>query len=170
MTNPDLTARTDIMRRHVAAIIRMLLGERAIKPSVAILAGEPLDHGGAVELCSMAVESNIDLVHLAFATDAVGNYRLTDISVAVPRDHACYHFAGCRPSMPAGAKRAVIMPRDERQGHFVIAPREIMHFKTRSRAVLEQGLDRAEQRLRQLVRNGIDVGAQGHIHELTEGA
>jgi len=165
MTNSITTGDTAIIRQHLQALVRMLLPGRKMKPSVVLLAGDALGHDTAVELCSMAAESKIDLVHLAFAR--VGSeYRMVDISIAIPRDHACYFFGGCQLTIPAGARRAMLVPRDARQGHFVVTPGEVMHFRTKSRAALEEGVQRAKDRLSQLLRHDLDVSAQGYIHEL----
>jgi len=166
MTNSITAGDTAIIRQHVQALVRMLLPGRKMKPSVVLLAGDALGHDTAVELCSMAAESNIDLVHLAFAR-MNGEYRMVEINVAMPRDQACYFFGGCQLTMPAGARRAMLMPGDACQGHFVVTPGEVMHFKTKSRASLEEGVQRAEERLSELLRHDLDVSAQGFIHELT---
>lgn len=165
MTNSITADDAAIIRQHVQALVRMLLPGRKMKPSLVLLAGDVIGHDTAVELCSMASESNIDLVHLAFAR-VNGEYSMVEINVAIPRDHACYFFGGCQLTMPAGARRAMLMPGDARQGHFVVIPGEVMHFKTKSRAALEEGVQRAQDRLSQLLRHDLDVSAQGFIHEL----
>lgn len=169
MTNPNTVADTDVIRRHVEAVVKMLLPARRIKPSLVLMAGDTLNPEGRIELCSMAADTDTDLVHLEFET-VDGEYRMTGINIAVPRDGKVYFFGGCQLSIPAGAKRAVLMPRDARQGHFVVAPREVMHFKTKPRAALEEGRRRAQDRLTQLLDRDLDVRAQGHTHQIIESA
>lgn len=165
MTSSNTADDTAIVRQHVQALVRMLLPGRKMKQSVVLLAGDTLGDDTAMELSSMAAESNIDLVHLAFAR-VDGRYSMVEINVAMPRDHGCYFFGGCQLTMPEGARRALLMPRDPRQGHFVVTPGEVMHFKTKRRAALEEGVQRAQDRLSQLLRQELDVSAQGFIHEL----
>lgn len=170
MKDLDYAAKMAITRPHVEAAIRMLLGKKALKPSLAFVGGDQLDALGRLELCRLATDSNVDLIQLEFAPEADNSYAFTGISIAVRREGVTYFFGNCQLSLPAGSRRAVIMANDARQGHFVVSPREIVHLKTKPRAALESGLEPAREKLLRLGRRGIDITAQAAVRELEEAA
>lgn len=158
------TAQNAHIRAHVAAVAKLALGDKVIKPSMAIIAGEPLDAVGRLKLCEMATETQIDIIHLEFAVEGDGMPVMAGINLVLPRDAVGYISTDCRLSLLPGQSRAVIAPRDEARGHFKILPGEIVQVDSKPLA-LTAGIARAEQRLATLVRDGVDVDKQVILHE-----
>lgn len=152
------------IRAHLAGVAKLLLGDKMMKPSLSIIAGEPLDAAGRLKLAEMGAETGIDIVHLPFAIDADGIPVMTGINIVLPRDLFCFIQSDCRLSLMAGQARAVIMPRDEVRGHFRILPGEIVQVASKPKA-LASGVDRAARRLATLVRDGVAVDKQVVLHE-----
>lgn len=155
------------IRAHVAAVARLVLGAKAMKPSLCILAGEELDALGRLHLAEMATESQIDLVYLAFAIDADGVPVMRGISLTLPRDAICYGWTDCQLALLPGRSRAVIVPGAEVGSHFKVLPGEIVQIRGRP-ATLAEGIDRAVRRLAMLVRDGVDVRQQIALHDSVE--
>jgi hypothetical protein len=53
----------------------------------------------------MAVETDIDIVHLEFAIDADGLPEMTGISLVLPREPICFIQSECRLSLLSGQAR-----------------------------------------------------------------
>ena len=157
----DIMNNTQIatVRAHVAAVSKLLLCDKVMKPSLAILAGEELSLPGRLEFARMTAETNIDVVYLAFAIDADGEPVMKGITVFLPRDGICYTWTGCRLSLLPGQTRAVLDPQDNMRGHFRILPGEIVQVNSKP-AALARGAERAGQRLAEMVRNGVDLTGQ----------
>lgn len=153
------TAQVATVRAHVAAVSKLLLGTKTMKPSLAIFAGEELDPIKRLELAQAVADGGVDLIHLGFAVDPTGEAVMTDITVFLPRDTLCYSWRECRLSLPAGQTRAVIMGPEGMPSHFRILPGEIVQVNGTPKA-LERGVDRAAQRLAALVRDGVDLTGQ----------
>ena len=153
---PDQTAQ---VRAHVAAVAKLVLCDKVIKPSMSIIAGEPLDTLGRLKLGEMATATQIDIIHLEFAIDGDGDPVMTGINLALPREMFCFTWSDCKLSLLPGQTRAVIAPKEEVPGHFKILPGEIVQVKSKPHA-LTAGIARATQRLTALVRDGVDVDKQ----------
>lgn len=152
----------ETVKRHVRAVTRLTLGNKMMKPGLAILAGGPVDGPRKLELARLARESDRDLVHLSFDHTAEG-FRMVSIQICVPRDFAVYSHPDCRLSLLG--RRAIIMPPERIRGHFVLAPGEIIH-KPGKPVGWEQGIERAEQRLSELVESGVDATGQIVLHAI----
>lgn len=156
------TAQVATVRAHVAAVSKLLLGGKILKPSLAILAGEELLLPSRLEFAQMTNETNktnVDIFYLAFAIDADGEPMMTGITVFLPRDGTCYAWTGCRPSLLPGQARAVLGPQDNIRGHFRILPGEVVQVNNKP-AAPARGAERASQRLAAMVRNGVDLTGQ----------
>lgn len=150
----------ETIKRHVRAVTRLTLGDKAMKPGLAILAGDPVDSHKKLELARLARESDCDLVHLSFDHTTEG-FRMVSIQICVPRDFAVYSHSNCRLSLLG--ERAIIMPPERIRGHFLVTPGEIIHKPVKPYG-WEQGIYRAEQRLRELVESGVDTTGQIALH------
>ena len=154
----------DIIRAHVAAVSSMLLGSRRLKPSVAILAGSALDLSARIQLGQIAKQTNVDMLHLGFE-ETGGTVRMTDLSIIVARGNICWSQVDCRLWLPRTGLRAVILPKQHVRGSFRLAPGEIIHADKKP-ADTDEGIARAETRLRRLVERGVDVTGQVEINDL----
>lgn len=154
----------DIIRAHVAAVSSMLLGSRRLKPSVAILAGGALDLSARVRLGQIAKQTNVDMLHLAFE-ETGDSVRMTGLSIIVARGNICWSQVDCRLWLPRTGSRAVILPQPHVRGSFRLAPGEIIHVDKKP-ADTDEGVARAEARLRRLVEQGVDITGQIEINEL----
>ena len=154
--NPDQTAH---IRAHVAAVSKLLLGNKIMNPGLMILAGDPLSALNRIEFGRTAVEAQVDLVYLEFTIGEDGAPVMTGIIVMLPRDTFCYVSTGCRLSLVLGRVRAVIVPQDGADSHFKVLAGEILQVRSRP-ASLEAGCDRAAAKLAMLVRDGTDLGNQ----------
>ena len=159
--NPDQIAH---VRAHVAAVSKLLLGDKVMSPSLMILAGDPLNPPVRLEFSRTAVESRVDLIYLEFVVDDAGVPLMTAIDLFLPRDTICYAWTGCRLSLLPGNPRAVIAPKDEVRGHFKVLPGEVVQVRNK-RAALAAGVDRAAERIAALVRSGINLEGQVVLHE-----
>lgn len=147
------------VRAHVAAVSKLLLGNKTMNPSLMIVAGEPLNPVSQLEIGSAMAEAKIDLVYLEF-TIGEGNVPvMTGIDVMLPHDTVCYVSTGCRLSLLPGKARAVILPQDRADFHFKVLSGEIVQVRGRPGA-LASGCDRAAAKLCALVRGGVDVEGQ----------
>ncbi len=153
---PDQTAH---VRAHIAAVSKLLLGNKTMKPGLMILAGDPLSPPNRIEFGRTAVEAQVDLVYLEFTIGEDGVAAMTGINVMLPRDTVCYASTGCRLSLVSGKVRAVITPRDGAEYHFKVLAGEILQVRGRP-ASLVAGCDRAATKLATLVRDGVDVQSQ----------
>jgi len=153
---PDQTAH---VRAHVAAVSKLLLGNKTMNPGLMILAGDPLSALNRIEFGRTAVEAQVDLVYLEFTIGEDGAPVMTGIIVMLPRDTFCYVSTGCRLSLVLGRVRAVIVPQDGADSHFKVLAGEILQVRSRP-ASLEAGCDRAAAKLAMLVRDGTDLGNQ----------
>lgn len=154
--NPDQTAH---IRAHVAAVSKLLLGNKIMNPGLMILAGDPLDHFQQIAFGRTAVEAQVDLVYLAFTLNDDGVPVMTGITLMLPRDTICFVSTGCRLSLVPGKARAVILPQDGADSHFKVLPGEIVQVRGRP-ASLVAGCDRAAAKLAMFVRDGVDVAGQ----------
>ena len=154
--NPDQTAH---VRAHVAAVSKLLLGNKIMNPGLMIVAGDPLDHSQQIAFGRTAVEAQVDLIYLEFAVGEDDVPVMTGITVMLPRDTVCYVSTRCRLSLIPGKARAVIVPQDGAQSHFKVLPGEIVQVRGRP-ASLVAGCDRAATKLAVLVRDGADVTGQ----------
>jgi hypothetical protein len=148
---------------HIAAVTKLLLGDRMMKPGLSIIGGEELDAAERLELGMMAAESQYDVVHLAFALNATGVPVMTGINLFLPRDRTCYAWTRCRLSLARGASRAVIVPQDGVRSHFKLLPGEILQVKGRP-AGFATDAGRADRKLDVLVRDGVEVTGQVTLH------
>ena len=156
---------TAAARANLAAVSKMLLGNRTLRPSAALLAGERLDQLARLRLGQMACDAQADLVHLTFEEQA-GETVMTDISIFVPRDRICFSHPGCRLWLSPTGSRALLLPQPHVRGSFRLAPGEIIHLPFKPADVdAEQGIARAEARLRRLVERGVDVAGRVVIND-----
>lgn len=153
---PDQTAH---VRAHVAAVSKLLLGNKTMNPGLMILAGDPLSPLNRIEFGRTAVEAQVDLVYLEFTIGEDGVPVMTGIIVMLPRDTVCYVSTGCRLSLVLGKVRAVIVPQDGAYSHYKVPAGEVLQVRGRP-ASLMPGCDRAAAKLAVLVRDGVDVAGQ----------
>jgi len=153
---PDQTAH---VRAHVAAVSKLLLGNKTMNPGLIIMAGDPLTLSNRIEFGRTAVEAQVDLVYLEFTIGEDGVPVMTGIIVMLPRDTVCYASTGCRLSLVSGKARAVIVPQDGADSHFKVLAGEILQVRGRP-VSLASGCDRAAAKLATLVRDGADVANQ----------
>lgn len=99
-----------IVRAHVAAVSKLLLGDKVMQPSLTIIAGDELSPLGRLEFGRVAAETSVDMIYLAFATNADDEPVMTGITAFLPRDGRCYSWTGCRLSLLPGQTRAVLDP------------------------------------------------------------
>jgi hypothetical protein len=154
---------TAAARAHLAAVSTMLLGNRMLRPSAALLAGHRLDQLARLRLGQMACDAQADLVHLTFEEQA-GETIMTDISIFVPRDRICFSHPGCKLWLSKTGSRALLLPQPHVRGSFRLAPGEIIHLPFKPTDA-EQGIARAEARLRRLVERGVDVAGRVVIND-----
>jgi hypothetical protein len=159
--NPVQTAH---IRAHVAAVSKLLLGDRVMSPSLMILAGDPLNPLVRLEFGRTAVDSRVDLIYLEFVVDDAGVPVMAAIDLFLPRDTICYAWTGCRLSLLPGKNCAVIAPKDEVRGHFTVLPGEVVQVRSKP-AALAAGMSRAAERILALVRDGVDVESQVVLRE-----
>ncbi|MBN8807811.1 MAG: hypothetical protein J0I47_06200 [Sphingomonas sp.] len=146
----------EIAGRYVHAVTRMTLGHKMLKSGLALLAGGPIDMAKRIHLAQVAKQSDCDLIHLTL--DHVdGDYRMTGIHICAPRDIAVYTYPECRLSLVG--KHAIIIPPKGGRGHFELTPRELIHRPHKPDG-WEEGIDRAERRLRDLVEQEVDTAGQ----------
>lgn len=155
---------TKIVRKHVEAVIKMLLGNRRMKPGTAILGGLPLDIDARIGLGEHAIASKTDIVHLAFG-DRGPRFALTEITTFAPRDIGCFIQQGCRLWLPMSGNRALILPKPHVPGHFRLSPRELLHIN-RKPSDIEEGIARAKLRLARCASDGVELSDQAAITEL----
>jgi hypothetical protein len=153
---PDQTAH---VRAHVAAVSKLLLGEKTMNPGLMIMAGDPLDPGQRVAFGGTAVEAQVDLVYLEFTVGEDDVPVMTGINLMLPGDIICHAWTGCRLSLMPDKTRAVIVPTAEKDFHFKALAGEILQVRGRP-ASLARGCDRAAAKLAILVRDGVDLTNQ----------
>ncbi|RYY29342.1 MAG: hypothetical protein EOP62_00435 [Sphingomonadales bacterium] len=161
---------TAVIHAHVHAIIEMLLQKRRLKQGVAITAGDPLDAAGLTNLARAATGSQTDVIHLQFATSSAGQFGLTGINVAAPRDNRCYVYQACRLWMPEDGSRAVIIPQAFVRGHFRLSPSQILHVDGKPKGSVTEGVQRADARLQGLLRRGRFLAEGLDIHGVAQAA
>lgn len=89
------TDKAAFVRRRVEAASATLLVNRRPKLGAAMLGREPLDFNKRVNLAHMAGPSDTDPVYMQFA-DTKAGYRMTGISIVMPRDNNWHSHAGYR--------------------------------------------------------------------------
>ncbi len=151
-----------LVMAHVKAVTRLLLGDKGMQPSLAILGVEPLNDGGRIGLAHMAAASQTDLVVLEFDPRATGRLEIVGINVVVERDGKAYVQSGCRLWKGNNGRRGIILPTPGSRGHFRLSPREILHVDSAPGTNAGAGVDRASGWLRAQVRashpNPLGVG------------
>lgn len=136
------------------AVVKLLLGNRKLKPGVAITGGDPLEIEDQIKMGRHAVETDADVLHLEYRTGS--NPALTGITMFLPRDGRCHIQSGCRLWVSKAGNRGLILPQDHVRGHFRLAPREIVHIDGKPAADLSEGIERASTWLtRQVMRPGV---------------
>ena len=144
---------------HLAAVSKLLLGNKTMKPGLMILAGDPLSPPNRIKFGCTAVEAQVDLVYLEFTIGKDDLPVMTGINVMLPRDNVCYASTGCRLTLLPGMARAVLMARDGADYHFKVLAGEILQVRGRP-ASLMSGCNHAATKLATLVRDGVDVQNQ----------
>ena len=152
-----------VIRAHVAAVSSMLLGNRRLRPSAVLLGGDRLDPLARLNIGRSACDAQTDIVHLGFDEQADGA-ALTDISIFVPRDRICWSHLGCQLWLSKTGARALLLPQPHVRGSFRLAPGEIIHlgFKPLDS---EEGIARADVRLRRLVERGVDLAGRVVVND-----
>ena len=145
--------------KHIAAVGKLLLNDKVLKPSLTILGGEELSPLDRINYGRAAVEDNLDLIYLSFAIDDAGEAVMTEITVFLPRDLICYSWTNCRLALLPGRTCAVLDPQANMSGHFRVTPGEIVQEKGKPKALVK-GAERAAKRLAMLVRDGVDLTGQ----------
>lgn len=123
------------------AIVKLLLGNRKLKPGVVITGGDPLGIEDKIEMGRHAVETSSDLLHLEFRKRPTP--ALIDIALFLPRDGRCHIQSGCRLWVSKAGNRGLILPQAHVRGHFRLAPREIVHIDGKPAEDLSEGIERA---------------------------
>lgn len=154
---------TAIMRAHVAAVSVLLLGNRRLKPSAGLLAGDRLDPLARLNIGQMACDAQTDLVHIGFEEQA-GVTAMTDITIFVPRDRICWSHLGRRLWLSKSGTRALLLPQPHVRGSFRLAPGEVIHLGFKPLDI-EEGVARADACLRRLVERGVDLADRVAIHD-----
>lgn len=154
--------KTEIVRRHVAAVTQMLVGNRTLQPGAMIIAGEMAGIEGRLALARLAETSGKDIVFLGFADSAEG-YGLTNISIVAARDGICHGQTDCRLYLSKTGARAVILPQPHVRGLFRLSPNELLHID-RKPADVEDGVARATARLAKLVERGVQLDGRAVIN------
>ena len=157
----------ETMRRHLAAITRMLLGRKMMKPGLTMAAGTLLNDGGVIRIAELAHQANRDLIHLDFAIDG-DSATLREIILVMPRDRAVHVVRRCRLAQRPEDRQAVLLPDPRSRGAFRIAPDEIIHTDHLGSGLTSEGVAFASRRLAQLLRDGADVSGQIVVHDLTQ--
>ena len=136
------------------AIVKLLLGNRKLKPGVFITGGDPLGIEDKIEMGRHAVETSSDLLHLEFRNRPTA--ALTGIALFLPRDGRCHIQSGCHLWLSKAGNRGLILPQAHVRGHFRLAPREIVHIDSKPADDLSDGIERASAWLtRQVMRPGV---------------
>lgn len=152
---------------HVAAVTKLLLGNKMMQPGMMILSGEPLDASGRIEVARMARQSQKDVIHIEFSADGDDLPLMGGINLFLPRDSICYTWSGCRLSLVPGRPLALIAQRNEVRSCFKALPGEILQLGSRP-AGLAAGIERATARIAALVRDGVDVTGQVVMREYVD--
>lgn len=158
-----------IIRKHVEAIVALTLGNRRMKSSLAILAGEPMDMAAHVQLAQLGAMSHTDSLYVEFDGVDTPTPVMTGITIIAPRDMVCHIQTGCQLYLSKSGTRAVLLPKDNVRGLFRAAPGEIIHID-RKPIDAEAGILRAQTALRKLVMRGVDVRDRADIFEVPEAA
>jgi hypothetical protein len=136
------------------AVIKLLLGNRKLKPGIAITGGDPLEIEDQIKMGRHAVETDADVLHLEFRTGP--NPALTGIAMFLPRDGRCHIQSGCHLWLSKSGNRGLILPPAHVRGHFRLAPREIVHVDSKPAEDLSEGVERASTWLtQQVMRPGV---------------
>ncbi|WP_294243445.1 hypothetical protein [uncultured Sphingomonas sp.] len=136
------------------AVTKLLLGNRKLKPGVAITGGDPLEIEDQIKMGRHAVETDADLLHLEYS--AGPNPALTGIALFLPRDGRCHIQSGCHLWLSKAGNRGLILPQAHVRGHFRLGPREIVHIDGKPADDLSEGIERASTWLtRQVMRPGV---------------
>ncbi len=141
-----------LVMKHVTAVTRLLLGDKGIQPSVAILGIEPLDDTGRRGLAHMAAASQTDIVALEFGPLANGRVEIVGVNVVVERDGRTFFQSDCRLWKNDNGRRGIILPKLGSRGHFRLTPQKILHIDGEPVANSEVGVERASNWLRARVR------------------
>jgi hypothetical protein len=147
------TDKTAIIRRYTEAVAKLLVGDRAMKPGAAILAGELGGAEGRLRMGAIAHSSGNDLVYLDFAGGENG-YRPTGITLCAVRDGICHLQTDCRLYLSRGGSRAIILPQPGIPKTYRLAPGELIQMSSQP-ADRDEGIVRAEARLTKLVARGV---------------
>ena len=158
--------KTLIARTHIEAIIKLLLGNRRVKPGLAFLAGGPLTTHSQVILGQTAVDSATDLIHVAFRDDEAGRYTMSSITIFAPRDRACHIHTNCRLAQRRAARRAVLLPVDAVRGHFAVANDEIIQRFDKPVDLLDGGVERAAANLLRIIDARPNMAKQVNLFEV----
>jgi len=139
------------------AVVKLLLGNRKLKPGVAITGGDPLEIEDQIKMSRHAVETAADVLHLEYRNHP--NPALTGITMFLPRGGRCHIQSGCRLWLSKSGNRGLILPQAHVRGHFRLAPREIVHVDSKPAEDLSEGVERASTWLtRQVIRPGVHYG------------
>lgn len=145
------------------AVVKLLLGTRKLKPGIAITAGDALGIEDQIKMGRHAVETNADVLHLAFRTGLAP--ALTDVAMFLPRGGFCHIQTGCRLWLSRAGNRGRVMPQPHVRGHFRLAPGEIIHIDGKPAEDLSEGIERASAWLARQVlrRDAVYDASQCHI-------
>ena len=136
------------------AVVKLLLGNRRLKPGVVITGGDALEIEDKIEMGRHAVETDADVLHLEYRDRP--NPALTGITMFLPRDGRCHIQSGCRLWLSKSGNRGLILPQAHVRGHFRLAPREIVHIDGKPAEDLSEGIERASDWLdRQVTPSGV---------------
>lgn len=122
-----MTDTTTAIRTHVEAVIALLLGNRKMKPGLAICGGNPLDRSEQIRLASVASMAKTDVLHLEFDERADGTCALIGITLVAPRGSSCFVQSGCQIWLSEREDRALILPQPTSRGHFRALRGELLH-------------------------------------------
>lgn len=160
----------DMLKTYAIAATKMLLGHRKMKDGVIILAGDALDIEGRVHIGQMAKDNKTDLVHFGFGADETGDYRMTGITLILPRDMICFVQPDCRLWLSPTGNRAVIVPRPEARGHFRLTLRELIHIDSKPANALGEGISRADAWIERWSRSRGQVPGNANLSDVSTAA
>lgn len=163
-----MTDTTAAIRTHVEAVIALLLGNRRMKPGLAICGGDPLDHDEQIRLIRVASMAKSDVIHLEFDARADGTCTLAGITLVAPRGGACFVQTNCQLWLPEGKNRAVILPQPTSRGYFRALPGELLHVDGKPAVDPSEGIARAEAWVRRRMRANIPAAEIAGLYEIAE--
>ncbi|MFI8667799.1 hypothetical protein ACIGGE_15330 [Qipengyuania sp. NPDC077410] len=144
-----IEAENQIMRRHLDAVHQILLNGKALRSGLSLIAGDRRSPDNFMQVAMAAKDSDEDVIHLGFER-IVGEYRLVEMTLYLPRNGATHIISGCQLYVGAENGCALILPPIGKKGSFRAKVNEIVHLRQMP-SDMDQGIQRADQRLKKLL-------------------